>query len=181
MLACIDDDQEDLYSGIENQSRLVKSFGRRRTVCEIINRAVDQMPAFETYVTMIDDAEYVSPGWDRWLTQVFREWPNRIGVVSPAHDGGDFLAYPIASREWIDTVGGFAAYGLHRFTWDTALELLGEATNIRYATKDEMFIKHHLDERAGAVQAFMEDSARFVVWCATERRKTVAKLRKSMS
>jgi hypothetical protein len=147
----------------------------------LVNRAVEDYPQFDIYVMMIDDARYVTRGWDEWLLETFDHFPNRIGAVSPAHDGGAFLAYPVVSREWIEALGAFAPPGIHRFTWDTAIELLGEATRLVYAEPDQFFIQHRLDERADALQVFIEDSARFVLWCATERRALVQKLRARMA
>jgi hypothetical protein len=177
MIACVDLDQVNLYAEVQEAPRLKIRFGKREPVCALVNRAVEDYPQFDIYVMMIDDARYVTPGWDDWLLSAFDQFPNHIGAVSPAHDGGGFLAYPVVSREWIETLGCFAPPGIHRFTWDTAIELLGEATRLTYAKPEEFFIKHRLDERADALQVFIEDSARFVLWCATERRVLVQKLR----
>lgn len=181
MIACIDLDQVNLYNEIKEGRRLIVEYGKRDRVCALVNRAVQAHPMFDIYVMMIDDARYLTKGWDEWLLDTFSRFPKRIGVVSPAHDGGSFLAYPVVSREWIDVLGHFAPPGIHRFTWDTAIELLGEATRLVYAEPDEFFIKHRLDERADALQVFIEDSARFVIWCATERRELVRKLRERIN
>jgi hypothetical protein len=180
MVACVDDDQRDLYMDMPTHPRLTVRFAPRTDVVGAINGAVKAMPDYEVYGLIVDDSYFKTPGWDKWLETEINSWPNRIGVVSANHQWAAHVNFGYVTREWIDTVGWYACPTTQHFCWDSVLEMLGEATRITYATKDQFHIHHDLIQKDATVQIFALDAIQFLGWCVNERRDLVAKIREAM-
>jgi len=180
MAMCIDVDQEGLYLDLEHP-RMLKSVAPRTDIVGSINAAADRFPGYDIYGMMTDDAVFNTSGWDVWTQGVFDSFPKRLGVVSPFHNGGAFVNFPYVSREWIDLVGWFACPETQHFCWDTVLEMLGEATAIRYATRDEFRLHHFVDRNDKTVPVFMMDCVQFLGWCVNRRRDLVLKIREAQA
>ena len=178
MALCIDDDQEQVYAGL-NHPRLAKHIGPRTDIVGSINSAVRSMPNHSIYGMMTDDAVFRSADWDVWTEAAFSQFPNRLGVVSPHHNGGPFVNFPYVSREWIDLVGWFACTETLHFCWDTVLEMLGEATQIRYASEIEFGLHHYVDRNDKTLPVFMMDCVQFLGWCVNRRRDLVNRIREA--
>jgi len=176
MLLCIDDDQAELYAGLAGR-RMRKNFAPRTDIVGSLNKAVGAFPEYTIYGQMTDDAVFLTPGWDKWVERVVAEFPARLGVVSPYHNGGKFVNFPYVSREWIQNVGWFACPETLHFCWDTVLELLGEATNIRYAEPYEFGLHHYVDRNNKTVPVFLKDCLQFLGWTVNRRRDILDKLR----
>jgi hypothetical protein len=113
---------------------------------------------------------------DEHVISCFDRFVGRIGVVSPAHNAGDFVSYPYVSTDWIDLVGWYVHPNSYHFMWDTVIEMLGDATNIEYCSADKFLMAHeriprHMEDK------YREDALTFVGWCVTGRKTVLAKLR----
>lgn len=176
MMLCIDDDQAEAYAHLGGK-RMRKHFGPRTDIVGSLNAAVRSHPEYTIYGQMTDDAVFLSDGWDSWTERAVDEFPGRLGVISPHHNGGRFVNFPYVSREWIETVGWFACPETLHFCWDTVLELLGEATCIRYAEPTEFGLHHYVDRNDKTVQVFLKDALQFLGWTVNRRRDILDKLR----
>ncbi len=183
----LDEDQKDLYAGVEVPARVSFEYGPKIGPGGSINAsAYDNMRMskernaiagrpYDAFCAAPDDAEFVTPGWDLYALGVIKSFPGRIGVVSAAHDQGTFLNYPCVSREWINVLGWYAHPTIYHFCWDTMHELLGDATNIVYAPRDKWLMNHQgLPQNLANYQS---DTAAFLTWCVTERPQAVQRLR----
>lgn len=176
MVLCIDDDQRGEYSGLSHPRLRIHS-GPRTDIVGSINATIVDEPGYGVYGMMTDDAVFKSGGWDSWVEGVVDSFPGRLGVVSPHHNGGPFVNFPYVSREWIDRVGWFACPETVHFCWDTVLEMLGEATQIRYATEQEFGLHHYVDRNDKTVPVFMMDCVQFLGWCVNRRREIIKSIR----
>jgi hypothetical protein len=180
LILLVDQDQEGMYQGLKHP-RLQTLIGDRADITHILNAAVKKTPGYDIYGMMTDDAEFRTKGWDAWTEDAFSAFPGRIGIVSPSHNGGDFVNFPYISREWIDIVGWFACPETIHFCWDTVAEMIGEATQITYAKKDEFRLQHFVDRNDKTLNVFMTDCVQFLGWCVNRRRDIVAKVRAASS
>lgn len=180
MLLCIDHDQREPYSRMPDHPRLKIQVGLRADIVGSINTAVKAHPGYDAYGLLVDDARFTVVGWDRWLLGSIDDFPNRLGVISAAHNIGEFVNFAYVSREWVEVVGWYACPDTVHFCWDTVLEMLGEATAIVYAPKEWFHIDHDLSQNDEKVKVFMEDCVRFLDWCVNARRALVFKIRAAM-
>jgi len=189
VLAWIDDDQYNLYSSLpwakkfsdpyDPTVRIHFHYGHRCSVVEAMNNLAQLHREFRVYGMMPDDAMMKTPGWDRWMLAKFDAFPNDVGVVSPHHNYGDYIDMPFLSRAWIDAIGYFAYPHMFHYAWTLATGLLGEATNIVYATKDEMTILHdHVDSPNMA--HYEGDCAKFFNHFMFNHRRLIDSLRAAM-
>lgn len=181
MILCIDHDQEDLYATIPRNDRLKVLPGPRTDIVGSVNRAVSEFRGYDIYGLVVDDATFLTRAWDQWLAEAINSLPKRLGVVSAFHNLGGFVNFAYVSREWIDLLGWYACPDTQHFCWDTVLEMIGEATAIRYATESEFAIFHDSHPRDEAVKVFCLDAVQFLGWCVNKRRDTVTKIREAMA
>lgn len=143
-----------------------------------INRLYEQNKAnYRIFGVIPDDSRFMRKGWDEYVIRTIDSFPGNIGVVSPAHTDGDYCAYPYVTREWIDIVGWYAMPQAHSFVWDTCIEMLGEATNIVYASSDDFYMFHECRKSENFEQYLKMDEHAFLAWCVVSRRAIVKKLR----
>lgn len=188
VLAYIDDDQVPLYSKLpwkkgfsdpyDPNVRVHLHYGARTSVVEAMN-CLAQYRQFRVYGMMPDDAMMMTPAWDRWMLRRFDEFPNDIGVVSPHHNYGDYIDMPFVSRTWIDAIGYFAYPHMYHYCWTLVTGLLGEATNIVYATKEEMTILHeHVD--SPNMEHYEGDASKFFNHFMFNHNRLINSLRAAM-
>ena len=117
--------------------------GPRLGQCRSLNYLVSTVPGYEAYGAATDDSCFKTPGWDEWVLGVVESFPSRIGVIAP-FSGSPFprMDFPWVTLEWIKLVGAFTVLGTHHSYWDVALQILGEETQIRFATKDDFEMWH---------------------------------------
>lgn len=181
----IDNDQVDLYrnSGIlwggRFGERLLIEIGPRIGPARAIDKLAMTHLDYDVFGLSTDDSIYKSPGWDKFTERAIREFDNRIGVVSAAHGGGPWVNFPYVSREWITTLGWYVCPGVTHYCWDTCIEILGDATNIVYATKKQFEIDHQAQPTQG-IDRFALDGALFLGWCINQRPVAMKKLRAAM-
>jgi hypothetical protein len=180
MVACIDDDQVDLYPA-RDRPRFKYHVGPRTDIVGSLNAAVKAHPDYDAYGLIVDDAMFKTVGWDQWMIGRMGSLKNGIGVISAAHSVGAFVNFAYVSRAWVRALGWYACPDTLHFCWDTVMELLGEATEIVYATRKEFFIEHELVQSDRTVPIFMMDAVQFLGWCVNARRKSVYNLREVMN
>ena len=186
-----DHDQKALYDGIQLPDRVTIEYGPKIGPGGSINcSAYENMQManernqltlrpYDAFCAAPDDAEFVTPGWDLYALESLQRFPGRIGVVSAAHNNGEFLNYPCVSKEWIQVLGWYAHPSIYHFCWDTMHELLGDATNIVYAPRDKWLMEHK--GRTQNMVHYGQDCQFFLTWCVTERAKDVGKLRRALA
>jgi len=180
-VGCIDDDEWDNYVGIADDRERFQIFAApRRSVVHLLNAAVKDFSEFDAYGLVVCDARIETPGWEKWLASAFSAMPGGIGVASACHNVSDWVNFPFVTKQWTDALGWFACPETHHYMWDTVLELLGEATSIRRATKDEFFIHHdHRPPSGPMLDKFCLDGVQFLNWCLTKRPAAAKKLREA--
>jgi len=179
----IDDDQLDVYrdSGfnwkVRFGTRMKITIGKRIGPAAAVESLVKAFKKYDIYGLSTDDSIYRSKGWDGFAAKCISQFPNRIGVVSAHHGHGPWVNFPYVSRTWIDTLGWFVCPGVTHYCWDTALELLGDATEIVYATKEQFEIDHMAAPASGNPATVQHDALTFLTWCINNRRQDVVNLR----
>jgi hypothetical protein len=179
----IDDDQVDFYRdvGINWKARfghrLKITIGRRIGPAAAADSLVKGFRNYDVYGLSTDDSIYRSKGWDKFVAGCMDNFPNHIGVVSAHHGHGPWVNFPYVSREWIDALGWFVVPGVTHYCWDTALEILGDATDIVYATKDQFEIDHMAEMTSSSPAIAHQDGQQFLLWAITLRREAILKLR----
>lgn len=180
LIACVDEDDRDTYAGLDTEMfRLHFSYAPRVSIVDALNRAVQTFHGYDAYGYIVDDARFTNR-WEDWLESVINDSPGRIVVASPEHNGGPWVNFPFVSRQWVKAAGWYACPDTLHFCWDTVAEMLGEATAIRFATKDEFFIEHDM-LMAPDRPDMVEDAQSFLWWCVTDRKNTVRSLREAMA
>jgi hypothetical protein len=190
----LDEDQESLYRGTDRRAKLV--VGKRHGQCVALNSIHAGFPGYLAYGAATDDCEFMAPGWDQWVIQTTHGFRGGVGAMAPAHEHPQRMDFPWFTDKWIQALGLFVPLGTEHFYWDVALEVIGEFTQIAYATPEQFLIRHdHLEPREGvpdnrhdmkteiSLHFFkMAQDARFTcAWLATERRGAIAKLREAMN
>jgi hypothetical protein len=190
----VDEDQEKDYDSLEGAHRLF--FGPRIGQCRSLNALVKKSPGYEVYGSATDDCRFETPGWDRWVLETARSFSGGIGLIAP--DSGQSkprMDFPWATARWIEVVGSFSGLDTYHSYWDVGLQLLGEATNIRFAKPDEFKIWHEGLMMDDSVDTALTDVGKMVfslyhihndartccVWMAHERQALVDKLRAAMN
>ena len=146
----IDDDQKDKYVGVKGKYRMF--CGYRMWPCKSLNLIVKAMPGYEAYGAATDDCEFISDGWDQWVLRAVDGFKSRIGVICPQTVNGykKRMDFPWVSGNWLKVVGGLVPYETQHFYWDVGLQILGEQTQIIYATEQEFGLSH--DEQFPAAE-----------------------------
>lgn len=145
----LDDDNADLYGEIEGAMVTV---GPQVGPCASLNALVHKHPGYKVYVAATDDCQFITRGWDKWITSA----ADRLGVglIAPYHAsppalehiGRSRMDFPCATAGWIEAMGDFCLMtgnppGPQHFYWDVVLELVA-GDRVVYATQDEMEITH---------------------------------------
>lgn len=141
-----DDDQYDLYHGIEKEDglrgRVRDWYGPRIGPVMSCNRLVEKFPEYSAYGMVTDDSVLTTPGWDSWALETISMFPNRVCVISPHHNQGNHVDMPFVTREWINATGWFACPTMYHYAWPTVTSLIGEMTAIVHAPAQSFNIDH---------------------------------------
>lgn len=177
----IDEDQIQEYAKLDLWGpRVAMHVGSRigpvnaaNTLCHLYRKPL------RIYGMVPDDCWFETKGWDDFAIQTIDSFPNRIGLLSAAHNGGNYVNFPWVSREWIDTVGWL--YYPHNFhhCCDSIIELLGDCTHLHEARPEDFSMHHELVTTLNR-DKFAADCLNFLTWCIGERRDIVRKLRERM-
>lgn len=178
MIFCVDEDDAEPHRYLCQFPHAWVSSEPRTTIVAALNAAVNRFSEYEAYGLIVDDARFVTPGWDRWLMEQFR--PQSLGVVSAHHNVSGAVNFPYVHRDWVNLLGWYACPDTARFCWDTVLEMIGDATRIVYAPEDRFHIYHELLRNEQSIPAFAADSIQFLGWCVNARRLLIQKIREAM-
>jgi hypothetical protein len=171
----IDDDQGSLYRGLATHG-----IGPRIGPVAAANEIVKKYPDYSAYGLITDDSRMISPGWDEWMLDVMGQFPNRICIVSPAHNLGGHVDMPFVSREWIETVGWFAYPDNFHYMWPIITGLIGEMTCIVHAPHEKVRI-HHLGHPHQNYQRWESDAKAFFRFVSLDIMPIVERLRARMA
>jgi len=139
LLAYIDEDQRELYPPTD----YIRTFyGPRIGPVASANELVRRAPDFDVYGLVTDDATLTIEHWDQWVSEAVNQFPNRVCVISPAHNQGGHVDMPFVSREWINAVGWFACPDCYHYCWPIITGLIGEMSAIVHAP-EQSFAVHH--------------------------------------
>lgn len=180
VLAYVDHDQEGEYRALELPERVKLHVGPRCGPTASVNALVQAFPDYDIYGVCPDDCGFTTPEWDVYVERTIAGFPNRLGVLSPAHNFGPFVNFPFVSKRWIDTLGWFAFPKMYHFCWDTVLELLGEQTHMVFAGRDEMMMANQAIPAFNYDSHFRADCEQFLWWAVLERNGQAKKLREAM-
>jgi hypothetical protein len=177
----IDDDQVDLYRQefdwrAEFGSRVLFDSGNRIGPAPAVNRLVERHGGYDVYGLSTDDSIYRTKGWDRFTADQISRFPGRIGAVSAYHGHGPWVNFPYVSSNWVETLGWFACPDVTHYCWDTAIEILGDATSIVYATREQFEIDHQ-PQPTSNIDRFALDGTLFLDWCIHKRPESIKRLR----
>jgi hypothetical protein len=178
LVAYIDEDQKDLYAGLTLPERVRTHHGPHLGPIHAVNTLahINREP-YRIYGMVPDDARFLSSGWDDYALAAIDAMPGRIAVMSPAHSNGDYVNMPFVTREWIELVGWVAYPHAYHFIWDTILEILGDSTGAMIYAPAQCFLFHHHTRPAANMDEYQSDAHSFLLWCVTERRRIVEKVR----
>jgi len=165
--------------------------GPRLGPCRSLNKLVAMFPDYEAYGAATDDCTFETPGWDEWVLGQVKSFEGGVGAIAPHSDQSvPRMDFPWVTNRWVEAAGSFIPLGTYQAYWDVALQLVGEATQIRFAKPDEFRIWHEsmeVSDRAGMdskePRTFMfylyhlyNDAQIVCVWLAHERKLLVDKL-----
>lgn len=166
--------------GGDPDSRVVVLVDKPRGPVCAVNDVVRWLgKGYEFFGCVPDDCTFMSPGWDQFLIDSISGFPNRIGVLAAWHGNGDYVNFPWVSRQWIETIGFLHMPSAYHSCCDTALELLGDASHIQYARRDQFAFDHATEPSINAGR-LNDDILQFLTWCVGPRREAVQKLREAM-
>jgi hypothetical protein len=197
MVAWVDEDQEGLYhhhlieSGIEfamfnehsidrsRMKRLTVIVGERTTVvaaCNLIATGFD----FDVYGMVPDDCRFVNSGWDAFIEREIAKFPNRVGVVSSAHQASvEFVNFAWASKEWIKALGWYFYPLCRHHCVDTIFDLLADGAGVLKRAKiTESFIWHEPVHEFGK-DTLDYDARVFLVFAAGMRRGYIERIKQA--
>jgi len=140
-------------------------------------------PQANIFTYMTDDSTIRPAGWDQYLIRTIHGFPNQIGVVGLAHDGGhaEYINFYALSANMVGAIGYYAIpSSAHAWYWDTAMELVGDATRMVYAKTSDVEVIHDYQPTLGSSGLPAEDCERFARWCITERKRIVKAVRERM-
>ena len=186
LIGYVDDDQSDLYEATcartrsELRSRMSVHIGPRIGPVASANALVKEFPGYDLYGLIPDDAVVTTGQWAEWCLDVAAFLPNRVGVVSPAHNQGPHVDMPFVTKEWIQATGWFAVPIAHHFVWPLVIALIGEMTAIVHAPKERFNIDHDLMMTANQVWA-SRDTEAFLPFVARELMPIVDRVRDAIN
>ena len=178
-----DDDQYDMYHGIEKENglrgRTRDWYGPRIGPVSAANVLAAKYPEYSIYGMVTDDAVINTPGWDEWCLESIDMFPNRICVISPYHDQGNHVDMPFVTKEWMKKVGFFACPRMYHYCWPIITGLIGEMTAIVHAPQQSFGIVHKY-ETPGNSSHLTEDALAFYEYVAMRLPTVVERLRAAM-
>jgi hypothetical protein len=179
LLVRIDNDEEEMYEWATNLPRIEVVSGPRVGLVKSVNELVSLHPEPHTIYGLVpDDAVFVTTWWENYTKRIFNNLPNHLGVLSPSHNGGEFVNFPFISRELVNLLGWFLHPSMHHFCGDTILEIIGDSTAIKRATPGEFYI-HHAHTPTD-MQHYHADLEKFLGWAVRERRADIERVRREM-
>jgi hypothetical protein len=190
VLAFIDDDQGPMYAGLEGLPGLRLFIAKRHGPVHACNTLCglgrpggalrEFYPNANIWTYMTDDSTIGPPGWDKWLIEKIKSFPNEIGVVSASHGGADYVNFYAVSTKMVEALGWYAFPNVNAWIWDTAMELIGDATRIYYSKPTEMNLDHAPQATIEPLGIPKEDCWNFVLWCVGERKRVIESVRRAM-
>lgn len=179
-----DDDQYDLYHGVEKadglRGRIRDWYGPRIGPAPAANVLAQKFPEYSIYGMMTDDAVMTTPGWDEWALEVVAQFPNRICVISPSHNQGNHVDMPFVTNEWIKQTGWFACPTMYHYAWPTVTSLIGEMTGIVHAPKQCFHIDHDYVDGT-YMERRNKDNTEFYDYVSLKMPEVVERIRAAMS
>jgi hypothetical protein len=209
MVVYVDKDQEELYSGLPatyvrlgkpgtNTFEMIRDglprffivIGPRYGPIHSINALCHALrhepglvrffPSAYIFAYLTDDSTIGPVGWDEYVKWEISTFPKRIGVVSLNH-GADYVNFYAVSKEMVDAVGYYAVPDVnHAWYWDTAMELIGDATRIVYSHPKDVFVTHSVQLTTDSQGMPDEDCRRFAHWCISDRKRAIKSVRAVM-
>lgn len=142
------------------------------------NRLVEYHLPYDVYGLITDDSIITTPGWDEWVLETVKQFPNKIVVISPHHNMGNHVDMPFVTREWIETVGWFACPDCYHYAWPTITGLIGEMTAIVHAPEHKFHIEHsdHVQDKDKQIR----DAQPFYEFVSLKLPAVVERLRSAM-
>jgi hypothetical protein len=169
VLCYIDTDQREAYESgfsVANFGPRVKVlYGPQVGPVASANFLVEDNPEYHAYGLITDDTRMISPGWDAWLLDILKMFPQEIAVVSPRHNLGEHVDMPFVSKRWVEVVGWYACPAMYHFCWPILTGLIGEMTAIAHAP-EQSFSIHHEGLPHGNLQAREDDEKKFFNYVA---------------
>jgi hypothetical protein len=142
----LDDDDPEDYLATRPRAELGGKVvvGPRVTPVEAVNLLAAQNPDYQAFGWAVDDSEFLTPDWDRWVLEKAAGFRGGIGAMAPHTLEGapERMDFPWLTRGWVEVCGNFVPYPVEHFYWDVALQLLGEATQIAFASEQEFCVRH---------------------------------------
>lgn len=209
VLAYVDKDQEELYRDLPativrlekigsnvfdrvagGQPNFVIVIGPRvgplhavNTLCHAARMPLGlttQLPNARAFAYLTDDSTIGPAGWDKTVLKAIDSFPNRIGVVSLWH-GADYVNFYAISSRMVEAIGAYAIPSAnHAWYWDTAMELIGDASKIVYTTEKEVSIAHNYQITKDALGVPDDDLREFCWWCITGRKRIIQRVRAAL-
>lgn len=140
----------------------------------------DMFPSSTIFTYLTDDSTIGPVGWDEYLIRTIDSFPNQIGVVSLDH-GADYINFYALSTPMVEAVGFYAIpEANHAWYWDTAMELVGDATRIVYSQAKDVHVAHEVQITRDSTGMPDEDCRRFAHWCISERKRIIKSVRAVM-
>jgi hypothetical protein len=138
------------------------------------------LPKANIFTYLTDDSTIGPRGWDEYLIRTIEGFPKQMGVVSLYH-GADYVNFYALSKAMISAVGFYAIpEANHAWYWDTAMELVGDATRIVYSKARDVEINHAVQITRDSQGLPDEDCRRFAHWCISERKRIIQSVRDQM-
>ena len=178
-LVYIDSDQKHLYKSLKTDFRVWIHEGPRIGPVAAANQLRKDFPEFDVYGFMPDDAQIVTPDWDKWILESVAKCPNRIAVISPYHNFGNHVDMPFVTREWIIQTGWYACPDFYHWCWPILTGLIGEMSAIVHAPKARFAIEHD-DGPIGNAEHRAADAEKFFEYVSLKLPATVEKIRTAM-
>jgi hypothetical protein len=187
----VDEDQAEDYRYVE----VPWVIGPRIGPVASLNRLWELNPGYEAYGAATDDCEFVTPGWDDWILETTKSFPNEIGLMAPWRDGtphnegaieafGTYIRrmdFPWATRKWTETVGWFAYPGAEHFFWDVLSEVIGWQTGIQYATSEQFVLTHDNLPTPDAYRKVLRDGVRCMQGIAFDVPVIIKRIQKAQA
>lgn len=171
----IDNDEEKLYGRLRGA---VVHFGERVGPVASLNKLVDCNPGYEAYGAATDDCEFLTPGWDQWVSETAKSFRGGVGVMGPyVPESPGSLDFPWVTAQWYRALGYFGYRHFFHNYWDVALQILGDQVrSIRRAMGDQFLIQH-LEQATGlSDKEVLMDAKCLAVWAVRERAGDAGKL-----
>lgn len=169
----VDDDDKNTYHGLQDRCpNSIVMNGPPKGPVSAFNHLVSIDS--KIYLCATDDMTFESNDWDLYVIDAVDKFPNRIGIISPSHNIGDFINFVTTTGEWIRTVGYLAYPGVYHFCWDTICELLAEPTGLVRSPAEFRVENRYLP--AHNIEKLGDDCFAFCMWVAQNRRDTIQKI-----